>query len=304
MAASTFRGIYPVLATAFHDDGSLDEAGCRAIARYNIAVGVQGIVTLGHASEFSSLSDDERKCVTDWTIEEGKRAGVPTIIGTAGTSTETAVEFARYARDAGADGLMVMPPYVTKASGEAVVEYYKAIARAVETPIVVQNAAGPVGTPMSAQVLIRLAHEIPTVRYIKEETAGSTHIVSQVIRAASEDLDGVMGGESGKYLLMHYERGACGNMPGSAISELYPPVWAALEAGDAAGARAAHNRILPLLNFFALHGIEAYKEILLRRGIIGSRRTRGTAWIPLDDLDRKELDMLLAEVGLGQFMLA
>ncbi|MFN8517288.1 MAG: dihydrodipicolinate synthase family protein [Thermomicrobiales bacterium] len=293
-----FRGILPVMATAFTADGALDEAGCRAIVRYNLAAGAHGIVTLGHASEFASLSDRERERVTDITIDEvGGR--VPVIIGTAGTSTEVAVEFARYARDAGADGLMVMPPYVTKASGEALFNYYAAIGRAVETPIVVQNAMGPVGTPMAAGLLTRLAREIPTVLYIKEEASASTHTISTVLRDAGDSIEGVLGGESGKYLLMHYARGACGNMPGSAITELYAPVWTALEAGDWDAARAAHNRIFPLLNFFGLHGIEAYKEILHRRGIIASTRTRGTAWTPLDDLDRAELDTLLAEAGLG-----
>ncbi len=292
-----FRGILPVLATAFTADGALDEAGCRAIVRYNLAAGAHGIVTLGHASEFASLSDRERERVIDLTIDEvGGLA--PVIIGTASTSTEVAVEFARYARDAGADGLMVMPPYVTKAGGDALFAYYAAIGRAVETPIVVQNAPGPVGTPMSAALLTRLAREIPSIRYIKEEAAGSTHTITTVLRDAGTDLDGVLGGESGKYLPTQYDRGACGNMPGSAITELYPPVWGALEAGDRAAARAAHNRLFPLLNFFGLHGIEAYKEILHRRGIIGSTRTRGTAWTPLDDRDRAELDALLAEAGL------
>jgi 4-hydroxy-tetrahydrodipicolinate synthase len=292
------RGILPVMATAFTADGALDEAGCRAIIRYNLAVGVHGIVTLGHASEFSSLADQDRMRVIDLTLDEvGGR--VPVVVGTAGTSTEVAVMFARYARDAGAAGLLVMPPYVTKVSGEALVAYYAAIARAVETPIVVQNAPGPVGTPMSAALLTRLAREIPTIRYIKEEAAASTHTIAAVLRDAGEHLDGVLGGESGKHLLAQYARGACGNMPGCAITELYPPVWRALEAGDWAAARAAHNRIFPLLNFFGLHGIEAYKEILHRRGIIGSTRTRGTAWAPLDDLDRAELAALLAEAGLG-----
>ena len=292
------RGILPVMATAFTADGALDEAGCRAIVRYNLDAGAHGIVTLGHASEFASLSDRERERVITLTIDEvGGR--VPVIVGTAGTSTEVAVIFARIARDAGADGLMVMPPYVTKASGEALFAYYAAIARAVETPIVVQNAPGPVGTPMSAALLVRLAREIPTIRYIKEEAAASTHTISAVLRDASGDLDGVLGGESGKYLPAQYARGACGNMPGSAITELYPPIWEALEAGDHAAARTAHNRLLPLLNFFGLHGIEAYKEILHRRGIIGSTRTRGTAWAPLDDQDRAELATLLTEAGLG-----
>jgi 4-hydroxy-tetrahydrodipicolinate synthase len=286
-----------VLATAFTADGALDEAGCRAIVRYNLAAGAHGIVTLGHASEFASLSDRERERVIDLTIDEvGGR--VPVIIGTAGTSTEVAIQFARYARDAGADGLMVMPPYVTKAGGDTLFAYYAAIGRAVETPIVVQNAPGPVGTPMSAALLTRLAREIPTIRYIKEEAAGSTHTITAVLRAAGADLDGVLGGESGKYLPTQYDRGACGNMPGSAITELYPPVWDALEAGDREAARMAHNRLFPLLNFFGLHGIEAYKEILHRRGIIGSTRTRGTTWTPLDDRDRAELDTLLAEAGL------
>jgi 4-hydroxy-tetrahydrodipicolinate synthase len=199
---------------------------------------------------------------------------------------------------------MVMPPYVTKVGDEAVVAYYKAIGQAVETPIVVQNAAAPLGTPMPATTLIRLAREIASVRYIKEETPASTHVMSAVLQAASADLDGVLGGESGRYLLPQYRRGACGNMPGSAITELYPPVWTALEAGDWEEARRAHNRLLPLVNFFGLHGIEAYKEILQRRGIISSHRTRGTAWMPLDDDDRRELDMLLTEAGLREFVAA
>ena len=104
-----------------------------------------------------------------------------------------------------------------------------------------------------------------------------------------------MGGMAGRYLLNEYERGACGTMPACEITDVHVQLWDALESGDRDRARGIYYRMLPLLNIEHMYGAAVYKEVLVRRGIIRGARMRGGLG-PLDAVDQRELDGILAEM--------
>ncbi|MGI5237890.1 dihydrodipicolinate synthase family protein [Dactylosporangium sp. CA-139066] len=292
------RGILPVMATAFTAQDSLDEAACRRIVAYNVEAGAAAIVTLGVASEFWSLTEAERVDLARLTVDQVAGA-VPVIVGASGTSAATAAVAARNAAAAGADALMVMPPYLHRARPDLLDDYFRAVTTAADLPIVLQNSSPPFGHDLDVATIEALVHRYPAIRYVKEETRTSTHLTSALLDRLGDSLDGVIGGEGGRYMIQQHARGASAIMPTSIATERYVEIWRALEREEQGEARRAHAGLLPLINFFGLHGIEAYKEVLAMRGVVDWTRTRGTPFLALDDLDRAELRRLVTDAGLG-----
>ena len=190
---------------------------------------------------------------------------------------------------------MSMPPHVLHPNAEGCYSYYAALDAGLDIPIMIQNYIGPIGTPMSAELMARMCRSLSHVNYIKEETTPSPRMLSQTMAAAGSDCQGVFGGQAGQYLLDEYRRGAVGNMPACPTTDLLTSVWKRLEVGDELGARGLFNRILPLINYERLHGVALYKAMLYRRGVIACQAMR----IPgqeLDEQDRVELEAILVDI--------
>jgi dihydrodipicolinate synthase/N-acetylneuraminate lyase len=289
-----WRGIFPIVITPFTEGYDLDEVGLRRVVRFCIEAGARGLVGPANASEFSTLSDDERR---RWIEIVSHEAGgqIPVIASVTCGHALPAVEFSKHAQRVGASGVMSMPPHVMHPDPEGCYRYYQALGMALEIPVMIQNYIGPVGTPMSAGLMARMCREIPRVEYIKEETVPSPRMVSEVVAAAGEHCRGVFGGQAGQYLLDEYRRGSVGNMPACQTTDLLQAVWDLLDAGDADGARRLFNRVLPLINYERLYGVALYKEMMYRRRVIDCTLTR-TPGKELDDRDRAELDAILVDI--------
>jgi dihydrodipicolinate synthase/N-acetylneuraminate lyase len=286
-----FRGVFAIPCTPFTEDGTLDEESLWQEVEFCVQCGAHGLVAPVNASEFTSLSDDERRRVVE-IVAEAAVGRVPVVAGVSAVSAEVAAMFARHAAQAGADALIAMPPYVRKASPDEIAAYYAAISDAAPLPIFIQNFVPPIGTAMTAAFMIRLLREIEHVDYVKEETIPAPHLMTELIQEAGGALKGVMGGMAGRYLLNEYDRGACGTMPACEITDVHVQLWNALESGDRVGAREIYHRMLPLLNVEHMYGAAVYKEVLVRRGVLRGARMRGGIG-PLDAVDRRELDEIL-----------
>ncbi len=291
---ATWRGIYVIVVTPFTDSYALDEDSLRREIRFCIEAGAHGLVGPANASEFPTMSDDERRRWLDIVIHEA--AGqIPVIAATTHGHLIPAVELSRYAEQAGADGIMAMPPHILHPDAAGCYEYYAALNAALTIPICVQNYAGPAGTPMSNQLLARMCRELEHVEYIKEETLPEPRQISATLAAAGDACKGVFGGQGGVYLLDEYRRGSCGNMPASQATDVQVAIWNLLESGDELRARRLYNQLLPLINFERMHGVAVYKETLYRRGIFSTRVARAPGKV-LDDLDLAEMDAMMLDV--------
>jgi 4-hydroxy-tetrahydrodipicolinate synthase len=289
-----WRGIFVIVVTPFTDAYELDEASLRKQVRFCIEAGAHGLVGPANASEFTTLSDDERRRWIEIVALEAS-GQVPVVAATTSGHALPAVALSRFAQQVGADAIMAMPPHILHPDAAGCYEYYKALGAAVDIPIFIQNYIAPVGTPMSAALLARMCQELQHVDYIKEETLPEPRQISATIAAAGDKCKGVFGGQGGIYLLDEYRRGAVGNMPACQATDVHVAIWRMLEAGDEAGARKLFNQLLPLINFERLYGVAVYKEVLYRRGVIQSRTCRAPGQF-LDDDDRAELDAILREV--------
>jgi dihydrodipicolinate synthase/N-acetylneuraminate lyase len=292
---SPYRGVFTIPCTPFTDAGALDEASLQREVEFCLQCGAHGIVAPVNASEFTSLSDDERKRVVEIVVK-ASAGRAPVVAGVSAVGAEVAALFARHAADVGADALIAMPPYVRKAAPDEILAYYQAISDAGPLPIFIQNFVAPIGTPMTAAFMARLLREIEHVDYVKEETLLAPHVMTALIAEAGDALKGVMGGMAGRYLLNEYDRGACGTMPACEITDVHVQLWEALESGDRDRARDIYHRMLPLLNVEHMYGAAIYKEVLVRRGVIRTAVMRGGVG-PLDAVDQRELDGILADMG-------
>jgi len=143
-----WRGIFTIPCTPFTDSGALDLDSLRREVDFCIAAGAHGLVAPVNASEFWTLSDNERRTVAE-TIVTVANGRLPVVIGVAGGSAPVAVEFAQHAQESGGDAVIAMPPYVRVASPNAIYDYFRALSRAVTIPIFIQNHDAPAGTRMA-----------------------------------------------------------------------------------------------------------------------------------------------------------
>jgi 4-hydroxy-tetrahydrodipicolinate synthase len=290
------RGVFAIPVTPFDLDSSIDEVYLQRCVTFCVEAGVHGIVAPVNASEFTSLTDEERLRVAEIVIAATARR-VPVVIGVSGVSAAHAQTFARHARKIGADAVIAMPPYLRKASQAEILDYYRAVARAAELPVFIQNYQAPIGTPLSPDFMNKIIQEVDGVSYIKEETIPAGHQISAALRMVGPRLKGIMGGMAGRFLLDEHRRGICGTMPACEIADVHVQLWNALEAGNESLARSIYNRILPLLNLEWLYGAPVYKEVLRRRGIIQSPGVRGPGFPSLDEYDHLELDAVLSDIS-------
>lgn len=293
---STFRGIFTIPTTPFDDNGQVDVESFKRVVDFCVECGAHGLVYPVNASEFSTLSDDERMRMSEVLVEQN--AGrVPTVIGVQHLSAEVAVRFAEHAREIGADSVIAMPPYAWKKAPamDAIFDYYRAIAAAARIPVFVQNNPPPIGIVMSAEFLSRMCDEIEYVDYVKEETPPSTIAHTRLLEVNGGSCKGIMGGAGGRYLVEEHRRGTCGQMPGCHVTDVVVQLWDALEAGDRDRTMHVYKEMGPLFHFEnQLPG--CYKEVLKRRGVIASAYKRN-GLMPLDDVSSAYLDEILAALA-------
>jgi 4-hydroxy-tetrahydrodipicolinate synthase len=160
--ATAWRGMFAIAATPFLEDGRVDYDGLGRVVDFIAESGAQGLVWPVLASEFYTLSDDERQ--RGFAIVGRRAAGrLPVVLGCGGNSTWHAVELARWAAEAGADAIIAMPPALARPDAAGVRRLYEQVARAVELPIMVQNASPPLGVPVAPALLADLAGSVPNI---------------------------------------------------------------------------------------------------------------------------------------------
>jgi 4-hydroxy-tetrahydrodipicolinate synthase len=169
-SARPYRGVFPVAPTIFDERGELDLDGQRRAIDFMIDAGSNGLCILANFSEQFVLTDAEREQVMDAVLTH-VAGRVPVIVTTTHFSSMICAARSRQAQAAGAAMVMVMPPYhgaTFRVSEKAIVEFYRAVSDAIDIPIMVQDA--PVaGTPLSVDLLARMARDIPQLAYFKIE---------------------------------------------------------------------------------------------------------------------------------------
>ncbi|WP_010104180.1 dihydrodipicolinate synthase family protein [Verminephrobacter aporrectodeae] len=285
-----YRGIFPVVPTTFHEDGTLDLASQGRCLDFMIDSGVDGLCLLANFSEQFLLSDEEREVLTRTALEH-VAGRVPVIVTTTHTATHVCAERSRRAQDMGAAMVMVMPPYhgATFRFGDAQIQtFYQGVSDAIDVPIMIQDAPAA-GTPLTPGFLAKMAQEIEQVSYFKVETAGAASKLRELIALGAEAIEGPWDGEEAITLLADLEAGATGSMTGGGFADGIRPIIEAHRAGDKDKAFAEYQRWLPLINHENRQaGFLAAKALMKEGGVIACEAPRAP-WPPMHPEVRRQL---------------
>ena len=289
----TFRGTWFVVPTPFRDDGSLDLDSLRRLVDAAIGWTIDGLTVMGLTSEATALSPQERTDALA-TIVASVRGRVPIVVGCSEPTADEVVGLVDQAREVGAAGAMVAAPPLE--DEEELPGFYAEVAKRGELPLVVQDEPNATGVVMSSPVLLR-SLEASGARTIKLEHP-PTPLKIAALLAARPDLQ-IFGGLGGAFALSELRRGACGTMTGFAFPEIMTAVREAVEADDLRAAGRLFDRYLPLIQVEAQpgYGVAIRKELLRRRGVFESARTRVPA-PPVDAVTGRELDELFERLEL------
>lgn len=294
MSKQAISGVFPVLPTIFTDSGAIDAEGTVAVLEHAIACRVDGVVFPGLASEYDMLSLDER---ADLIALLGARlAGrAPFIVGASSDRVEDSVRIAQAGAAAGACGAMVMTPRALGADVADLTAFYRDLAQQSGVPIMLQNAPVPMGLGLSADQVGGIVAASGGIAWVKEETMPGGHRITALLDAGFAGLRGVFGGAGGRYIVDELSRGAIGTMPASETPEVHVALMTAHRQGDGERVRRIYEAMLPILMMQAVFRWRLTKEVLRRRGLIGSTFTRAPG-PALDRQDLRELGTVLARL--------
>ena len=261
-------GSIVALITPMCDDGSIDYPALRKLIDWHIAEGTDCICVVGTTGESPTVSVDEHCEIIRVAVEHAK-GRVPVMAGTGGNSTAEAIELSRYAQRVGADCTLSVVPYYNKPSQEGIYRHFKAIAEAVDIPMVLYNVPSRTVADMQAATALRLA-QVPGIVGIKEAT-GDIERASFLIKHAPAGFSVYSGDDGSAVALMLL--GGQGNV--SVTANLAPRAMHALcmaaISGKAAEAAAIHMKLLPLhMNLFVEPSPAPAKWALQRMGVCGA----------------------------------
>ena len=225
-------------------DGKVDFTALDVLVERQIVAGQKAIVPCGSTGESATLTHDEHAQVIEAVVAKAD-GRVSVIAGTGSNATAEAIDLTRAAESAGADGALLISPYYNKPTQDGIYEHYRAVAEAVQIPLITYNIPGRTGSTIETSTLLRLS-DIDNIVAVKEAT-GSLDRVMDVVAACGDKL-AVLSGDDPLTLPM-ISLGAVGlisttaNVAPREIAEL---TQLALE-GRTAEASALHYRLLPLM---------------------------------------------------------
>jgi 4-hydroxy-tetrahydrodipicolinate synthase len=291
----TFHGTGTALVTPFTMDGSLDEKALRRLVDFEIKGGIEALIPVGTTGESPTLSHDEQYRVIDVVIEQAKgRAKV--FAGTGSNNTADAIEKTKHAQNAGADAALVVAPYYNKPTQEGYVQHYRAIAEAVNIPLIVYNVPGRTGGNIESATTLRMAEEIPNVMAVKEASGNFSQIM-EIARNKPKGFSLLSGDDALTLPMMVLGGDGCISVVANEIPKEFSAMVRFCLKGKWEKALDLHNKLLPLMN---VNFVEAnpipVKAALAMMGMI--EESYRLPLVPLSEQNRDKLRKILQDLKL------
>lgn len=262
---AAFKGSITALVTPFRD-GALDEASFRSLIDWQISEGTAGFVPVGTTGESPTLSHDEHRRVVEICISEA-RGRVPVIAGAGSNNTQEAIDLARHAEKAGADGILVVTPYYNKPNQEGMFQHFKAVNDAVGIPIIIYNIPPRSVVDMSVDTMKRL-FELKNIAGVKDAT-GNVGRISLQRHAMGPDFIQLSGDDITALACLSAGAQGCISVASNVAPRLCAYLMESWFAGDAAGALAVQDRLVPLFSgLFTEAGVTGAKYALSILGLV------------------------------------
>jgi len=289
------EGTLTALITPFRN-GEVDEAALRGLVERQIEAGINGLVPCGSTGESATLSYDEHHRVIEIVID-AVAGRVPVIAGTGSNSTREAIDFTLHAKNAGADGALLLSPYYNKPTQEGIYQHYSAVARETALPLVVYNIPGRTASNILPETIGRLAR-IENIIGVKE-SSGDLDQIAHVVACCPADFSVVSGDDALTLPLMSVGgKGVISTSSNVAPAEV-SEIVRRFSAGDAIGAREIHHRLLPLFDvlFCETNPIPVKAAVAALGWCDGEIRLPLT---PITDSNLERLKVVMKDLGILQ----
>lgn len=240
------HGIIPALVTPFDEGENLDEGALRRLTQYAITNGVHALMTTGGNGEFPHLMREEKQRVIQIVVEE-TRACVPVIAGTAACSTREAILLSQDAKEAGADAIIVTPPYYFPLTDSSLYQFYRDLAAVSPLPVVLYNNPAYTGNPLSPSLIARLA-EVPNIIGLKQSASDLGQLV-EVLRLVGDRISVCTGIDSQFYAALCVGARGVFSTAACIVPRQMVALYDAVLASQHADARAYHAQLQPLNRF-------------------------------------------------------
>ncbi len=260
-----FTGSLVAIVTPFRK-GKVDERALADLIEWQIAHGTNGIVPCGTTGESATLSHDEHNRVIELTVEV-VRHRVPVVAGTGSNSTDEAIALTKHAKQAGADAALLITPYYNKPTQEGLYRHYRAVAEAVDLPLVLYNIPGRTGVNMLPTTIARLT-ALPTIVGVKEGS-GSVQQASDLVQMCGDRLTVLAGDDALTLPMMAVGGKGVITVTANIVPAEMARLVAAFTEGKIEEARRIHFKLSPLFAalFFETNPIPV-KEALSLMGKI------------------------------------
>ena len=289
-----FTGCGTALVTPFQGDQSLDEATLRRLVRRQIEAGIDFLVPCGTTGESPTLTHAEHLRVVEIALEEAK-GRVPVLAGAGGYNTREVVELASELEDMGVDGILSVTPYYNKPTPEGLYQHYRAIAAAIDLPIIVYSIQGRTGINVEPATLSRLA-QIENIVGVKE-ASGNIAQMAAIIGLLPGDFTVLCGDDPITIALMALGgRGVISVVSNQIPAEMTQLAHACLK-GDFEIARQIQRRFLPLMNVnFVESNPIPVKAAMAMMGLL--EPVYRLPLCPPSEVSRARIERVLEEAGL------
>jgi len=282
-----FEGVLPAIITPFFRDSnmSLDLDGLESNIESLLQRGVHGIVPCGSTGESATLTFEEHETVIAKTVEvvDGR---VPVLAGTGSNSTAEAMRLTRSAKDAGADGALIISPYYNKPNRSGLIKHFTKLAD-LDLPIVIYNVPGRTAQNLQPDLVAELA-EHPNIVGIKEASGDITQISRIIEETQDEDFSVLSGDDAMTLPILAIGGAGVISVAANIVPGLMVEMYESFSAGDLAQAQDLHYILSPLMRamFIDTNPIPVKKAVEL----IGM--AAGPVRLPLDELDAARTEIL------------
>jgi 4-hydroxy-tetrahydrodipicolinate synthase len=285
-------GVLPVFQTPFNDDETIDVETLEREIHWLYDRGADGIV-MAMVSEVLRLTTEERRTLAELACCFCRERGA-VVVSVGAESTFAAERYATHAEENGAAAVMAIPPVSIAVTESELMRYYQRITRAIKIPVIVQDASGYVGRPMSIALQTKLLDEFGPDRVLFKPEATPIGPRLSELRSATGGRAKVFEGTGGLALVDSFRRGIVGTMPGADLIRAIVALWRALRNGDE---WAVYQISTPLAALVSMqNSLDAFlaieKYLLVKQGVFRNAIVRGPVGYVMDDQTRTEVDRL------------
>lgn len=290
-----FTGAITALVTPFTADNAIDEEAYRALIEWQISEGIHGLAPCGTTGESATLTHAEHEKVIELCIDQ-VAGRVPVLAGSGSNNTVEAISLTKFAQQAGADGALLITPYYNKPTQEGLYEHYKAIAEAVDLPLVPYNVPGRTGCNMLPPVVERLAKDFPNIVGIKEAT-GNMNQASEILENCPSEFSVLSGDDFTALPLLALGGHGVISVTANIAPSLVAGLCNAWKSGSILEAQKIHHHLYPLHKamFMSTNPIVVKTALGMMKKINPGLRL---PLCPLSGEDAAKLEDILAKYGL------